>query len=391
MLHIERRGLRLNRQELALVAVTAVWGATFLVVHVAVQHSGPFFFVGLRFLTAGLISLVVFRRTLRGLTRRELGAGAAIGLTISAGYALQTLGLQTIPSSTSAFLTALYVPIVPLLQWAVFRRAPRPAALAGIALAFAGLVLLAGTGATGLTLSAGELVTLVSTVAIAAEIVLIGRFAGTVELGRVTVVQLLVGGGLSMAVMPVVGEGVPAFSWIWLVAGVGLGAASCLIQLTMNWAQRSVSPTRATVIYAGEPVWGGVFGRLAGDRLPGLAIVGAVLIVAGVLVSELEPRRRARGNGVVADSAVPAHPAPMNAVRSLVGSVGVVLAAVLLLLGLVLSPVLLPVGGLVLLVAGAWKFWRMKHRAERTVKRGHRKVRKAGRTARKKAEHAVAG
>jgi drug/metabolite transporter (DMT)-like permease len=287
-----RSVLSLTRQELALVGITAVWGATFLVVHIAVQHSGPLFFVGLRFLTAGLISLVVFRRTLAGLTRREWGAGAAIGVTIFLGYALQTLGLQTIPSSTSAFLTALYVPIVPLLQWAAFRRAPKPAALAGVALASAGLVLLAGPGATGLSLSAGEVVTLISTVAIAAEIVLIGVFAGTVDLGRVTVVQLLVGGGLSLAVMPLVGEALPPFSWVWLVAAVGLGAASCLIQLTMNWAQQSVSPTRATVIYAGEPVWGGIVGRLAGDRLPGLALVGAVLIVAGVLVSELRPRSR---------------------------------------------------------------------------------------------------
>jgi drug/metabolite transporter (DMT)-like permease len=62
----------------------------------------------------------------------------------------------------------------------------------------------------------------------------------------------------------------------------------------MNWAQRSVSPTRATVIYAGEPVWGGIVGRIAGDRLPGPAIAGAVLIVAGVLVSELQPRRGRR-------------------------------------------------------------------------------------------------
>jgi drug/metabolite transporter (DMT)-like permease len=295
MLHIgspRDRRVRLGRQELALVAVTAVWGTTFLVVHLAVQHSGPLFFVGLRFVAAGLISVGVFRRRLAGLTRRELAAGASIGIAIFLGYALQTVGLRTIPSSTSAFLTALYVPAVPLLQWAVFRRAPRTAALAGVALAFAGLVLLAGPGATGLTLGTGEVVTLLGTVAMAAEIVLIGRFAGTVDLGRVTVVQLLVAGGLSLALMPVAGEGVPSFSWTWLVAAVGLGAASCLIQLTMNWAQRSVSPTRATVIYAGEPVWGGVVGRLAGDRLPGLAVVGAALIVAGVLVSELEPRRR---------------------------------------------------------------------------------------------------
>ena len=295
MLHNKRRprwGVRFSRQELALVAVTAVWGATFLVVHLAVQHGGPLFFVGLRFLAAGAISLVIFRRTLTGLTRRELAAGAAIGVTIFGGYALQTIGLQTIPSSTSAFLTALYVPLVPLLQWAVFRRAPQPTAWAGVALAFTGLLLLADPGSAGLTLSTGEVLTLVSTVAIAAEIVLIGLFAGTVDLGRVTVVQLLVAGALSLAMMPVVGEAVPSFSWLWLLAAIGLGAASCLIQLTMNWAQQSVSPTRATVIYAGEPVWGGVVGRLAGDRLPTLAIVGATLIVAGVLVSEIKPRSR---------------------------------------------------------------------------------------------------
>ncbi|WP_211264191.1 DMT family transporter [Streptosporangium amethystogenes] len=148
------------------------------------------------------------------------------------------------------------------------------------------------SASTGLTLSFGEVVTLVSAVAIAAEILLIGLFAGTVDLGRVTVVQLLVAGSLSLMTMPIAGESVPSFSWIWLVAAIGLGAASCLIQLTMNWAQRSVSPTRATVIYAGEPVWGGVVGRLAGDRLPGLAIAGALLIVVGVLVSELTPRPR---------------------------------------------------------------------------------------------------
>jgi hypothetical protein len=71
----------------------------------------------------------------------------------------------------------------------------------------------------------------------------------------------------------------------------------------------------------------------------------------------------------------------MNAVRSLVGTVGVVLAAVLLLLGLVLSPVLLPLAPLVLLVVGGWKFWRLKHKVEKKVDRGHRKVRKAGRKA----------
>ncbi|KTC41215.1 hypothetical protein AO260_17675 [Pseudomonas sp. ABAC21] len=61
-----------------------------------------------------------------------------------------------------------------------------------------------------------------------------------------------------------------------------------MIQVAMNWAQQSVSPTRATLIYAGEPVWAGVVGRLAGERFPPIAILGAVLIVVAVVVSEMK-------------------------------------------------------------------------------------------------------
>lgn len=281
--------LGINRQELALVLVTMVWGATFLVVHLAMQHSGPLFFVGLRFCTAGAISMLVFPRVLTGLTRQELMAGIAIGASIMMGYGLQTYGLQTISSSQSAFITAMYVPLVPLLQWLVLRRRPGVMSLVGVTFAFIGLLLLAGPEAGGLTMSRGEWATLLSALAIAGEIILIGHFAGKVDVRRVTTVQVLAAGLLSLLMMPVAGESLPAFSWTWLLGGIGLGAASIVIQFTMNWAQKAVSPTRATVIYASEPVWAGIVGRLAGDRLPGVAVVGAVLIVVGVIVSELKP------------------------------------------------------------------------------------------------------
>jgi drug/metabolite transporter (DMT)-like permease len=282
----------LTRQESALVLITAVWGATFLIVHVAVQYSGPWFFVGTRFITAGLISALIFARILRGITGKEIAAGAAIGVMIFLGYGLQTVGLQTINSSTSAFITALYVPLVPILQWIVFKKPPRLLTWIGVALAFTGLMLLADPGSATFAFGAGEVATIVSTLPIAAEIILIGWFAGKVNLGRVTVVQLLVAGLLGFLAMPVVGEQLPAFSWVWVAAAVALGAASCLIQLTMNWAQKSVSPTRATIIYAAEPVWAAIIGRIAGERLPPIAIAGAVFIVAGALVSELNPRKR---------------------------------------------------------------------------------------------------
>src|SRR6478609_3019210 len=212
-----RRRFAVSRQEGALLAITALWGSTFLVVHLAMQHSGPWFFVGLRFAVAGLLGLVVFHRALRGMRWRDIGAGAAIGVSIALGYGLQTMGLQTISSSTSAFITALYVPLVPLLQWLVFRRAPRPLTLVGVALAFVGLLLLAGPDALTIGLGPGEIATLVSTLPIAAEILLIGLFATAVDARRVTVVQLLVAGAVGFLVMPMVGEQAPAFSWAWLL------------------------------------------------------------------------------------------------------------------------------------------------------------------------------
>lgn len=283
----------LSRQELALIAVTMVWGGTFLVVHLAMQYSGPLFFVGLRFVTAGLIGLLVFRKAMAGLTRTELVAGIAIGASIFLGYGLQTFGLQTISSSKSAFLTALYVPLVPLVQWLVMGKPPRLMSWIGIGLAFTGLMLVAGPESGGMELNVGEMATMLSTLAIAAEVLLIGHFAGKVDARRVTTVQLLAAGVMALLAMPVAGESVPDFSWVWLSAAVAMACASILIQLTMNWAQKSLSPTRATVIYASEPVWAGIVGRMAGDRLPGLAILGAALIVGGVLVSELRLGRQA--------------------------------------------------------------------------------------------------
>lgn len=100
--------------------------------------------------------------------------------------------------------------MVPLLQWATMRRPPQTTTWIGIALAFIGLALLAGPDAFHLGLGIGEIATLFSAVAIAGEIILIGRFASVVDSSRVTVVQLLVGGGLSFAAMPFAGEAIEA-------------------------------------------------------------------------------------------------------------------------------------------------------------------------------------
>jgi drug/metabolite transporter (DMT)-like permease len=279
-------------QEAILILITMFWGGTFLAVQYAMTMSGPFFFVGLRFATAALAVGLLSIKSLRGLTWLEVKAGVAIGVSIAIGYSMQTWGLQTIPSSKSAFITAMYVPLVPLLQWICLRKMPGLMSWVGVALAFIGLIFLAGPAGTSLTLGAGEIITLISALAIAAEIIMISAWAGKVDIKRVTIVQLATASVVAFATMVPAGESVPPFSCGLLVIALGLGIFSAIIQVTMNWAQRSVSPTRATVIYTGEPVWAGIFGRIAGERLPLLALLGGALIVLGVLVSELKLRRK---------------------------------------------------------------------------------------------------
>ncbi len=279
-------------QESLLILITMFWGGTFLAVQYAVTLSGPFFFVGLRFAMAALAVGLLSLKVLRGITWLEVKAGVAIGVAIAFGYSLQTWGLQSISSSKSAFITAMYVPLVPLLQWLCLGRMPGLMSCVGIVLAFIGLILLAGPEGNMLALGAGELITLAGALAIAAEIILISAWAGKVDVRRVTVVQLLTASVVAFACMVPAGESVPELSPPLLMVAAGLGIFSAIIQVTMNWAQRSVSPTRATVIYTGEPVWAGIFGRLAGERLPALAILGGAFIVAGVLVSELKLKKR---------------------------------------------------------------------------------------------------
>ncbi|WP_285110758.1 DMT family transporter [Leclercia adecarboxylata] len=287
-----RYAFSIKPQEAILILITMFWGGTFLAVQYAVTLSDPFFFVGLRFATAAIAVAIISLKTLPGLTMTELKAGLAIGVSIALGYSLQTWGLQSIPSSKSAFITAMYVPLVPLLQWLCLRRIPGVMSCIGIVLAFIGLILLAGPDDNLLALGKGEIITLVGAVAIAAEIILISAWAGKVDVKRVTVVQLATASLLAFLLMIPAGESVPPISSGLVIVALGLGIFSAIIQVTMNWAQRSVSPTRATVIYTGEPVWAGIFGRLAGERLPLLALVGAAFIIAGVLVSELKLKRK---------------------------------------------------------------------------------------------------
>lgn len=277
--------------QIALVIMTMIWGGTFVVVQHALNYSSPMFFVGCRFAIAAFVVGLLSWKYLKGIQRHEIFAGALIGIAISAGYGTQTIGMQTISSSESAFLTALYVPLVPILLWLIFRKVPHIMTLVGVIFAFLGLVLLTGNNLNQIHLNAGQIITISGSIAIAIEIILIGYFAGKVNIQRVTVIQLIFASLVSFMAMPLAGEHhIPQFSWGLVSLAVILGLTSALLQSLMNWAQRSVPPSQAAIIYAGEPVWAALFGRIAGERLPAIALLGGLLVVIGVIVSEWRPK-----------------------------------------------------------------------------------------------------
>ena len=217
----------------------------------------------------------------------------AVGLPMAVAYVCQAAGMKEIDSSKSAFIAALHVPLVPILQLALMSVAPPGSTWLGVALCLLGLLLLAGPGALVASLASGEFLTVVSTVAIALEIVMIGLFAPRVNVQAASVLQLVFVAASALVAAALWGDGVPRRlpAGFWpLVAALGIAIAA--MQVLMNWAQQTVSPTRATLIYAMEPVWAGAIGWFAGERLGIVAWAGCGLIILGVLASEWHPRER---------------------------------------------------------------------------------------------------
>lgn len=273
------------QQELALCFVTMLWGATFIVIRLAMEVCGPLFFVGLRFGSAALVLLVLSLRILSGITREEIAGGVILGVIIFGGFALQTAGLSSVDAAKSAFLTAFYVPLVPLMEWLLMKRPPSLRSLFSLSVAFVGVVLLSGGLNMSLEGSRGEMLTLLCSFLFALEIVCTGILAPRSNTRRLAFVELLVTSLLAFALMPVTGEEIPDFSWFVVLSACGLGASTALIQSVIVWAQKTIPPSRATLIYTGEPVWGGLFGYMAGERLAPSALLGCGLVVSSLLFS----------------------------------------------------------------------------------------------------------
>lgn len=276
--------------EAVLLFATSIWGLAFLIVHEAMAQVPPLPFIAIRFATAALMVSVLTRPRLGRVTLTELRAGAAIGTAMLCGYGLQATGLQTLGAGRAAFIGALYVPLVPLLQWLAHGIRPSPLVCSSAVLATAGMMVLTGAAnmlphGAGLKFGHGEAFALSATLAVATEIVLIAQFAPRVDPRRLAVLECCAVSGLAVTLAPEFGQQFPPLHPFWLSCALFLGAASAFLQVSSNWAMRKLSGHRAVLIYATEPVWAALFGAAAGERIGASAVVGASLIMCALLLN----------------------------------------------------------------------------------------------------------
>ena len=278
--------------DLGLLVVTAIWGATFVLVKEALAGSGPLTFVALRFALAAVVILPLsIARRLRW-SAALVWQGGLIGCFLFAGYALQTAGLQFTSAAKAGFITGLSVVIVPLLEVLTTWRPPRVATLIGVALATSGLGLL--TLGAELRVELGDLLVLGCALAFALHILSVDRYAPRHDVLALTSAQivgaaLLTSAGALTFEQPTVDQLV-AILPAALFTGVFATVAAFYLQ---TLSQRFTTATHTALIFTMEPVFAGLFAFLwAGEQLGPSALAGCGLILLGMLVAQLADQLR---------------------------------------------------------------------------------------------------
>jgi drug/metabolite transporter (DMT)-like permease len=277
--------------ELALIAATIAYGATFKLVQTALKDVTPVGFILLRF-SIGAAVLVPFAirngwrgpSTARASLRRKdfLLAVLAFGAVGFAGYWFQNAGLERTTTSNSAFITGLFVVFTPLLEVAVTRRRPSFNVVLAVGCAVLGLFLLEGST---LRLHSGDALTLACAALFGVWILMGSYFTQHFDPVALTAGQLVVLAALAIPVVAVGGLG--HITGRVLVAAAVTGVCCSALAFTLQlWGLRFVEPARAAVILEFEPVVAGIIGYWVGERLGVAGYVGAAVILIGIVIAE---------------------------------------------------------------------------------------------------------
>ncbi len=293
--------MRLQRWQanLLLLAVALIWGSAFVAQSIGMAALAPLTFTGLRFLLGALVVAPLAWREWRRLAtstaqlRPSDAAGVfALGVLLTLGSVFQQIGIVTTTVTHAGFLTALYVPLVPLFVWMIDRARPHWSVCLAALGCVVGTALMSGAG---LSLPGiGDSWVIASSFFWALHVLYVGRLAErlsapfVVAAGQFAVcalLSLLAAAGSETATL----EGVRQ-AWLPIlytgVVSVGIGFSMQVI------GQRDAQPAEAAIILSAETVFAGLFGfLLLGERLSSSGLAGGALILCGIVAVQLNSLR----------------------------------------------------------------------------------------------------
>jgi drug/metabolite transporter (DMT)-like permease len=286
----------LLRGRLLLAASAVMFGSMFVPAQRALEDLTPAGATALRFAVATLAVAPFCAAQLPELRRHRgdyLRAGLIAGTANTAGFLLQSLALERTTASSTAFLSSLFVVFVPLFTAVLARRLPSRWVVGGIGLAVFGSFLLTGAS---LQVESGDALAVGAAVAGAVHVMTMGWFAPRLAAAPFNVAQLGAVALLAGAIAVVVGVGELTLVAVLCLLYLGLAQAGALgLQVI---AQRSVDPTSSALILLLVPVVGAVMAVvLLDDPVSVQRVLGAVLVVAAVLLVEALPSARSSRPG----------------------------------------------------------------------------------------------
>lgn len=278
----------------ALLAVTALWGFTFVLVKDALPLYPLFAFLAVRFAISTVALAPVAWSSLRALPVRGWLAGLLVGVLLGAAFGLQTAGLELTTVASTGFITGLYVVFTPIIALALFGT-PVPRALwLGVALAVGGLLLLNGVpGGSGV----GNLLVLASALAAALQIAALERLAPLYGARALTFLMMATCCvGFTVVALALGDLSVPRGWTVWsalVITGLFAGALGYLIA---TWVQARTTAARAALAFTLEAPFAALFGvLLAGEVLGWAGWLGCAVTMAGILAAEPAAAEALRG------------------------------------------------------------------------------------------------
>ena len=302
------------KADLLLICCSLIWGVTFVLVKDALADASVFVFLALRFSLATVLLILMYGRELRTVGVSGLRAGSLIGACMFGGYAFQTAGLALTTPSKAAFITGFFVVLVPVLLAVFGSRRVSLWIWLGALSAFAGLYFVAVPASGLAALNRGDLLVLACAFMFALHVISIGHYTVRYSTGALTLIQVAVTALFTIVCVPLfawVGAERPRLLWTpGLIVGVvatGIFATALAFSVQV-WAQQYTSANHAAIIFTMEPVFAGLTSFVFyHERLGRRSLVGAALILGGILIAEL------LGPAPVAESSVP----PAETVRHL--------------------------------------------------------------------------